>query len=92
MHFDGTADFLYPDGAHVLATVNAGERGGRWSGSVRLPPSERRLEQGDICRLTHERFDGEMRIVITGQTGSNRWSFVGLIKPEPWETMPLPPD
>ena len=87
MHFDGTADFLYPDGTYALATVNAGQRGGRWTGTVRLPASERRLEQGDICRLTHQRFDGEMRIVITDQTGTARCSFLGLIKPDPWETL-----
>ena len=87
MHFDGTADFLFPDGTHAVATVHAGQRGGRWSGSLRLPPADRRLEQGDVCRLTHERFDGELRIVITDQTGTARYAFIGLIKPDPWETL-----
>ena len=87
MYFDGTADFLYPDSTHALVSVNAGQRGGRWTGSVRLPLSERRLEQGDVCRLTHERFEGELRIVITEQTGSARYAFIGLVKPDPWETL-----
>lgn len=87
MHYDGTADFLFPDGTHVLVTVNAGQRGGRWAGTVRLPDSDRRLEQGDICRLTHDRFDGEMRIVITERTGSARYAFIGLVKPDPFETL-----
>lgn len=80
MHFDGLADFLYPDGTHTLATVHAGQRGGRWSGNVRLPSDDRNLERGDICRLTHPRFDGEMRIVITDKTGTARYAFIGLIK------------
>lgn len=87
MQFDGTADFLYPDGTHVQAAVHAGQRGGRWSGTVRVPQNERRLEQGDICRLTHARFDGELRIVITDQTGTARYAFIGLIHPDPWERL-----
>lgn len=87
MHFDGQADFLYPDGTHVMASVNAGQRGGRWTGSIRLPQSERRLERGDICRVTHQRFEGEMRVVITEQTGSARYAFVGLVDPDPFERL-----
>jgi hypothetical protein len=87
MHFDGAVDFLYPDGMLVQATVNAGERGGRWTGSVRLPDSERRLERGDICRVNHARFNGEMRIIITDQTGTARYAFVALVKPDPWERL-----
>lgn len=87
MQFDGTAAFLFPDGAHETASVNASERGGRWSGSLRLPESERKLERGDVCRLTHARFDGELRIVITEQIGTRRYAFIGLIKPDPWETL-----
>ena len=87
MHFDGAADFLYPDGMHATATVNAGTRGGRWAGQVSIPNDGRRLEKGDVCRLTHERFDGEMWIVITDQTGTRRYAFIALIKPDPWETL-----
>jgi hypothetical protein len=85
--FDGSADFLYPDGTYAVVTVNAGQRGGRWTGNLRLPNGDRRLEKGDVCRLTHDRFDGELRVVITEQTGSARYSFIGLIKPDPWETL-----
>jgi hypothetical protein len=85
--FDGSADFLYPDGAHVVAVVSAGQRGGRWTGSLRLPDHDRRLERGDVCRLSHDRFEGEMRIVITDQTGSHRYAFIGLIKPDPSESL-----
>ena len=87
MQFDGPVDFLFPDGMHVVATVNAGQRGGRWSGSVRLPESERRLERGDVCRLNHGRFDGELRIIITEQTGKTRYAFVGLVRPDPGERL-----
>ena len=87
MHYDGNADFLFPDGAHESASVNASERGGRWTGSLRLPESERKLERGDVCRLTHHRFDGELRIVITEQLGTRRYAFIGLVKPDPWETL-----
>ncbi|MGH2584386.1 MAG: hypothetical protein ACRDJE_05675 [Dehalococcoidia bacterium] len=87
MHFDGTADFLYPDGTHTVATVHAGQRGGRWAGTIRLTAGDRRLERGDVCRLTHGRFEGELRIVITEQTGTTRYAFIGLIKPDPWESL-----
>jgi hypothetical protein len=87
MHFDGSADFLYPDGTHTLVNVHAGQRGGRWAGTIRLPAHDRRLEQGDVCRLTHDRFEGELRIVITEQTGTARYAFIGLIKPDPWESL-----
>lgn len=87
MQFDGPVDFLFPDGTHVIVGVSAGQRGGRWTGSLRLPEDDRRLTQGDICRLTHGRFDGEMRVVITEQIGSARYAFVGLVKPDPWETL-----
>jgi hypothetical protein len=85
--FDGSVDFLYPDGTHTVAGVNAGQRGGRWTGSLRLPENGRRLERGDVCRLSHHQFDGELRVVITDQTGRDRYTFIGLIKPDPWETL-----
>jgi hypothetical protein len=85
--YDGSADFLYPDGTYAVVTVHAGQRGGRWTGNLRLPNGDRRLEKGDVCRLTHGRFDGELRVVITEQTGSARYSFIGLIKPDPWESL-----
>ena len=87
MTFDGPVDFLYPDGTHTTAAVNAGERGGRWTGQIRLPEEDRRLEKGDVCRISHDRFDGEMRVVITDQTGTRRYAFIGLITPDPFETL-----
>jgi len=87
MTFDGEADFLFPDGTHLVAVVHATQRGGRWTGNLRLAGVDRRLEKGDICRLTHDRFGGEQRVVITEQTGSTRYAFIALIKPDPFETL-----
>jgi len=87
VHVDGPVDFLYPDGAHELVTVSASQRGGRWTGTLRLAATDRRLEKGDVCRLTDDRFDGEMRVVITDQVGTARFAFIGLIKPDPWESL-----
>jgi hypothetical protein len=87
MYFDGSADFLYPDGTHTVASIHAGQRGGRWTGTVRLQEAARRLERGDVCRISHDRFDGEMRVIITDQTGTLRYTFVALVKPDPWETL-----
>ena len=33
---------------------DAGQRGEQWSGSLSLPDDERRLERGDVCRMTAE--------------------------------------
>lgn len=87
MQFDGEVDFLFPDGAHARVSAHAAQRGGRWTGTISLPPLDRRLSQGDVCRITHDRFDGELRIIITEQTGSTRYAFIGLVQPEPWETL-----
>jgi hypothetical protein len=87
MQLDGAVDFLFPDGTHVLATVNAGLRQGRWSGTVRVPESKHRLERGDVCRLNHGRFNGELRIIITDVTGTRRYAFIGLIQPDPRERL-----
>jgi hypothetical protein len=87
MTFDGPADFLYPDGMHTTATVNASQRGGRWTGQVRLSEEDRHLERGDVCRLSHDRFDGEMRVVITDRTGTRRYAFIALVKPDPREAL-----
>jgi hypothetical protein len=88
--YDGPADFLMPDGEHLVVSVHAGLRGDRWSGSLALRDTERRPEQGDVCRLTAEPF-GELRVIITEQRGSRRYAFVGMVTPDPWERLDPPP-
>ena len=84
-YFNGRADFLIPDGTPVDASCDAGFRQGRWTGTVTLQNSERRVEQGDVCQLT---LGGEnLRVIITEQVGSRRYSFIALIKPDPFETL-----
>jgi hypothetical protein len=87
--YDGPADFLTPDGQHIVVSVHAGLRGERWSGSISLREVERRLEQGDVCQLSADPL-GELRVIITEQRGSKRYAFVGLIKPDPWERLDPP--
>jgi hypothetical protein len=88
MH-DGRADFLTPDGQHMVVTVHAGLRNGRWSGSLSLPDAERRLEQGDVCRISADPL-GELRVIITEQRGSRRYTFIALIDPDPRERLEPP--
>lgn len=87
--YDGSAKVLMPDGQQLVVTVHASLRGGRWAGSLVLPNTERRLEQGDVCRLAG-RLLGELRVVITEQFGQRRYAFVGLITPAPWERLEPP--
>ena len=88
--YDGPADFLTPDGQHIVVRVHAGQRGEQWSGSLSLSDAERRLEQGDVCQLSAKPM-GELRVIITEQRGSRRYAFVGMIKPDPWERLGPPP-
>lgn len=83
--FSGPAEFLIPDGTPVSATCDADFRHGRWSGTVSLKDTERRVERGDVCQLRLASED--LRIVITEQVGSKRYSFIALIKPDPFETL-----
>ena len=87
--YDGPADFLTPDGQHIVVRVHAGQRGEQWSGSLSLSDAERRLEQGDVCQLSAQPM-GELRVIITEQRGSRRYAFVGMIKPDPWERLEPP--
>ena len=88
--YDGPANFLTPDGQHIVVSVHAGLRGEQWSGSISWADVERRLEQGDVCRLHAERM-GELRVIITEQRGTKRYAFVSMIKPDPWERLVPPP-
>ena len=88
--YDGPADFLTPDGEHLVVSVHAGQRGEQWSGSLALRDTERRLEQGDVCQLSGARL-GELRVIITEQRGSKRYAFVSMVKPDPWERLEPPP-
>jgi len=84
-HFNGAADFLIPDGTNVPARCDAGFRQGRWTGTISLIDSERRLERGDVCQLRLH--DEDLRVVITEQVASKRYSFIALVKPDPFETL-----
>jgi hypothetical protein len=84
-YFNGSADFLIPDGTPVLARCDAGFRQGRWTGTVSLLDTDRRLERGDVCQLTLG--NENLRIIITDQVGSKRYAFIALIKPDPYETL-----
>ena len=84
-NFSGAVEFLIPDGTPLSASCDAGFRQGRWTGTVSLKDTERRVERGDVCQL---RLAGEdLRVVVTEQVGSKRYSFIALIKPDPFETL-----
>ncbi len=84
-YYNGPVPFLIPDGTPVSASCDAGFRQGRWTGTVSLHETERRLEQGDVCQMTLG--DENLRIIITDQVGSRRYSFIALIKPDPFESL-----
>jgi hypothetical protein len=84
-YYNGPVPFLIPDGTPVAASCDAGFRQGRWTGTVSLHETERRLEQGDVCQMTLG--DENLRIIITDQVGSRRYSFIALIKPDPFESL-----
>lgn len=84
-YFNGPVEVLIPDGTPVSAACDASFRQGRWTGVVTLRESERSIERGDVC---HVALDGEnMRVIITDQVGSRRYSFIALIKPDPNEML-----
>ncbi len=87
--YDGPASFLFPDGEQLGVSVHAGLRGERWSGTISLGDSDRRLEQGDVCQLTADRL-GDLRVIITEQTGKKRYAFIALISPDPHERLDPP--
>lgn len=89
--YDGPADFLTPDGDHLVVRVHAGQRGEQWTGSVALQHTERRLEQGDVCHLSAERL-GDLRVIITEWRGTSRYAFVSMVKPDPGVHLSPPPD
>jgi hypothetical protein len=88
--YDGPADFLLPDGAHLVVAVHAGRHGEQWSGSIALRSAERRLEQGDVCRLWAGAL-GDLRVIITDERGTRRYGFVSMVRPAPWERLEPPP-
>ena len=84
-YYNGAVAFLIPDGTPVRAACDASFRQGRWTGVVTLQETERRVEQGDVCQLT---LAGEnLRIIITDQVGTRRYTFIALIKPDPFESL-----
>jgi hypothetical protein len=84
-YYSGTVEFLIPDGTPIAATCDAGFRQGRWTGVISLGETDRRLERGDVCQIVLHK--ERLRIVITDQVGSRRYSFIALIKPDPFETL-----
>lgn len=84
--FNGTVDFLMPDGAHFAAHCEARFTRERWQGVLSIPNFSRGLEQGDVCRVGSERL-GELRVVILERIGSQRYEFVALVKPDPKEML-----
>ncbi len=84
-YFNGQAEFLLPDGTPLAAKCDAGFRQGRWTGTVALVDSERRLERGDVCQLRLN--DEDLRVIITEQVATRRYAFIALIKPDPYESL-----
>jgi len=84
-YYSGAVEFLIPDGTPVAATCDAGFRQGRWTGVVSLGETDRRLERGDVCQIALR--EERLRVIITDQVGSKRYSFIALIKPDPYETL-----
>lgn len=85
-HYDGPVDFLTPDGTHMIGRCNASFRRERWQGTVHLPDFDRQVERGDVCRVT-ARDLGELRVVILDRVGTQRYEFVALVTPDPFESL-----
>lgn len=85
-HYEGPVDFLTPDGTHLIARCTASFRRERWQGTIHLPEFDRRVERGDVCRVTAGDL-GELRVVILDSVGTHRYEFVALIRPDPFETL-----
>jgi hypothetical protein len=75
-----------PDGEHFRAQCDARYTRERWQGVLNLAGLDRRLEQGDVCRLSAEPL-GELRVIILDQVGSHRYEFIALVKPDPFESL-----
>lgn len=84
--YRGTVDFLVPDGGHFLAQCDARLTRERWQGTLTIPDFTRRLERGDVCRVSCERL-GELRVIILDHVGTNRYDFIALVKPDPLEIL-----
>jgi hypothetical protein len=84
--YHGPADFLMPDGEHFVAQCEARYARERWQGVVNLQGFDRGLERGDVCRLSADQL-GELRIIILDKTGSFRYEFIALVKPDPFESL-----
>ncbi len=84
--YRGFVHFLMPDGEHVRAQCDARYTHERWQGVVSLAGLDRRLEQGDVCRLSAEPL-GELRVIILEQVSTHRYGFIGLVKPDPFESL-----
>jgi hypothetical protein len=84
--FDGSVEFLMPDGEPFRAECQARFARERWQGVLNIPGFTRGLEQGDVCRIFSRQL-GELRIVIVEQVGTHRYQFIALVKPDPLETL-----
>ncbi len=85
-NYHGFVNFLMPDGEHLRAHCDARYSHERWQGVVNLTGLDRRLEQGDVCRLSAEPL-GELRVIILEETGTRRYEFIALVKPDPFESL-----
>ncbi len=84
--YDGAAQFFMPDGQALPVSVHASQRGEQWSGVLTLPESERRLERGDVCRLSGGPL-GDLRVIITDERGRRRYAFISMVTPDPSERL-----
>ncbi len=75
-----------PDGEHFVARCEARFTRERWQGVVNLQGLDRRLEQGDVCKMTAAPL-GELRIIILEKVSSYRYEFIALVKPDPFESL-----
>jgi hypothetical protein len=85
-NYHGFVHFLMPDGEHLRVQCDARYARERWQGSVNLAGLERRLEQGDVCRIAAEPL-GELRVIIVEEVGTRRYEFIALVKPDPFEAL-----
>ena len=84
--YHGFVHFLTPDGEHFRAQCDARYSRERWQGVLNLNGLARRVEQGDVCRISAEPL-GELRVIIMEETGTRRWEFIALVKPDPYESL-----
>jgi hypothetical protein len=84
--FNGSVNFLMPDGAPFRARCDAHFTHDRWRGVLTISLFDRGLEQGDVCKMSCERL-GELRIIILDKVGTNRYDFIALVHPDPLEVL-----